>query len=232
MAKKKQMRFVTRICCVTFIVGVKTTARRRYKAEAMAFWLHLVPKLHRRGYFELVFHAPQDNSTDSLNMPANATITQASIETSSTTKPVFGSFEDGSVWMSSGADELETSDDGLLMNSTPVSATGVGSRLLLATLAVGGTLLAINCLVFIGMLSHRARRFKQLTTAKQIKPITYVNSQCSLSPVVVFQGRRHGFALVEVQNDGRRYSLKNFLSLAYKIQFSLTEPSISCLTGP
>jgi len=142
----------------------------------MAFWLHLVPKLHRRGNFEPVFHAPQDNSTAEHAVPAAATVTQVSMATASTTKPVQRASEDGSVWMSSGTDELETSDDGLETGSTPAAATGVGSRLLLTTLAVGGALLVANCVIFVAMLSHRARRFKQLSATKHMKqPITYVN---------------------------------------------------------
>lgn len=152
------------------LLGVKTAVQRRYKAEAMAFWLHLVPKLHRRGNFEPVFHAPQDNSTAEF-----ATVTQASMETASTTRPAYRPLEDESVWMSSGTAELETSDDGLLTDSTPAAATGVGSRLLLTTLAVGGALLVVNSVVFVAVLSHRARRFKQLSATKQMKAITYVS---------------------------------------------------------
>ena len=149
--------------------------RRRYNAEAMAFWLHLVPKLHRHDNLEPVFHAVEDNSTEGV-VRDDATVTQVSMETASTTTPLFRSLEDESMWMTSGPDELETSNDGLLMDSASVSAAGVGSRLLLATLAVGGTLLLINCIIFVAMLCHRSRRFKQLTASKPMNPIAYVNS--------------------------------------------------------
>jgi len=138
----------------------------------MAFWLHLVPKLHRHDIIEPVFHATEvhDNSTDGTTMTIFT-------EAASTPDAVFRLSEDGSIWMSSGRDELETSDDGLVMNSTSVSATGeMGSGLLLVTLAVGGTLLVINCTIFIAMLRHRSRRFKQLTNTK---PIAYVNTSVS-----------------------------------------------------
>jgi len=150
--------------------------RRRYRADAMAFWLHLVPKLHRNENFKPVFHAPAFNST----VRDGATITSVSMETASITKPVFRSAEDESVWMSSEPDELETSDDGLLADAASVSETGLGSRLLLATLVVGGTLLLINCLVFVAMLCHRTRRFKQLTTTQPTKHTAYVDCHYSI----------------------------------------------------
>jgi len=160
-------------------LGVKTEMRRRYRADAMAFWLHLIPKLHRHGNFVPVFHAVEDNSTQAAAVRDNATITPVSMETASTTNSLFRSSEDGSIWMSSAPDELETSDDGLMTDAASVSATGLGSRLLLATLIVGGTLLLINCVVFIAMLCHRSRRFKQLTTTKPATQNTYVDSHCS-----------------------------------------------------
>jgi len=165
---------VMEIFCETFAAGINTAVRRRYKAEAMAFWLHLVPKLHRYGSFEPVFHALQDNSTEDGEVRDDATMTQVSMETAPTTKAVLRSSKEG--WTSAGDDEPGTSDEGLMTDSTSVSAAGAGSRLLMATLAVGGTLLLINCVVFIAMLSHRSRRIRQLATTKPIKPITYVNS--------------------------------------------------------
>jgi len=139
----------------------------------MAFWLHLVPKLHRIDNFQPVFHAPRDNSTDGMVLD-DAKMTHVFIIETASTASAFRSSEDGSVWMSSGPDELETRVDGLSVDSTSASATGAGSRLLLATLAVGGTLLLINSVIFMAMLAHRSRRFKQLKNTKPIKPITYV----------------------------------------------------------
>ena len=149
-----------------------TAARQRYLADAMAFWLHLVPKLYRRDSFKPIFHALElVNSTD------EATMTQVSMDTASTTNPVFlWSAENRSVWTSFRPGELETSDDGLLVDSMSVSATGVGSRLLAATLVVGGTLLLINCFVFVAMFCHRAHRIKKLQTTNPAQPNTYVNS--------------------------------------------------------
>jgi len=156
-----------------FPTGVKTEMRRRYKADMMAFWLHLVPKLQRNNNFEPVFHALDDNSTEAA-VRDEATV---SMETASTTKSaVFQPSENGSTRMGSGANELETNDDGLLLHPASVSATGLGNRLLLATLAMGGTLLSINCVVFIVMMCHRSSRFKQITTTKPIKQMTYVIS--------------------------------------------------------
>jgi len=146
--------------------------RRRYRADAMAFWLHLVPKLLRNSNFQPVFHAPEVNSTDALVRDDTTILSPVSMETASTTKPVFQSSEDGSTRMGSGADELETSDDGLLSHPASVSEAGLGNRLLMATLAVGGTLLSINCVVFIAMLCHRSSSFKRLTTTQPIKQIT------------------------------------------------------------
>jgi len=148
----------------------------------MAFWLHLVPKLHRRDSFKPVFHALEVNWTEGRAVRDDATMTQVSMETASTTSPIFPwSAENGSVWMSSRPGELETSDDGLPMDSTSVSAAGVGSRLLMATLAVGGTLLLINCVVFAATLCHQSQRIKKLATTKPAQPITYVKLHCCRS---------------------------------------------------
>ena len=146
----------------------------------MAFWLHLMPKLHRRDNSEPVFHAPEDdNSTARIAVPDDVTMTtQVTKETASVTKPgLRRSSEDGYAWTSSGADETETNvDDGLLVDSASVAvaASGPGSRMLMVTLGVGGTLLLINCVVFVSMLCHRLRRFKTFTTTDSVKPITYV----------------------------------------------------------
>jgi len=152
----------------------------------MAFWLHLVPKLRRRDNFQPVFHAPDVNSTESGQVPDDATMTQVAMETASATKPAgvfpWSAADDGSARTSSRPDQLETSDDGLQrMESAPVSASGVGSRLLLATLAVGGTLLLVNCLVFVGMLCQRWRRISKMATTKPVPPITYVDAGKGLS---------------------------------------------------
>jgi len=157
--------------------GVKTTVRRRYKAEAMAFWLHLVPKLHRAEHSGPVFHSLHaDNSTD-RTVSDDVTVTQAG--TTSTAKTLFRSSEDGFARKSFGLDGLETSGDGLLRNSSSVSASaGVGGKLLQTTVAVGCGLLLINCVVFVAMAGHRSRRFRELTATKQLKPITYVSSYC------------------------------------------------------
>jgi len=166
--------------------------RRRYRGDAMAFWLHLVPKLNRRADdddFAPVLHALDDNSTtNSAAVHDDVTATScASMKTApSTTKPPVGFHppEDRSVRISSGFDGLETSEDGLpVETAASVSKTKLGSRLLLVTLCVGGTLLLINSFVFIAMLYQRSRRFNQLVTSKPAKQTTYVIKN-------IFQGRR------------------------------------------
>jgi len=177
-------------------IGVNTASRQRYRAEAMAFWLHLVPKLHRRDNFKRVFRALDVNSTEDA----------VSITTTSTTE-----LGDRSLWMSSGPDEQLTSDDGLLMMD---SATGTGSRLLLATLVVGGTLLIVNCVVFIAMLCHRLRRFKHLTTTK---PVPYVKQpQFALFLVFIQIGPLKRGTIVNLCNK-RPYKIKTSICLRINI---------------
>lgn len=143
--------------------------RQRYRADAMAFWLHLVPKLHRRDSFQPVFHAPDVNSTDDV------TTMDVAMETASATEPGFPWLaENESTRTSLGPDQAKTSDDGLVMVPVSVSATG-GGRLLLATLVVGGTLLLINCVVFVATLCHRSYRINELATAKPAQPTAYVS---------------------------------------------------------
>ena len=79
--------------------------RQRYRADAMAFWLHLVPKLRRRdNSFPLVFHAPEVNATQDGQVRDDVTMTQVTMETVLSTKPrIFPwSVDDRNVWTSFG----------------------------------------------------------------------------------------------------------------------------------